>query len=67
MQERRKAIEEEVARLEAEISGYEASLSNFVSLEETNRTTDLLEARRSNLAALLVEWEEVAQLLEAQA
>jgi ATP-binding cassette subfamily F protein 3 len=67
MQERRKAIEEEVARLETEISGYEASLSNFVSLEETNRTTDLLEARRSNLAALLVEWEEVAQLLEAQA
>jgi ATP-binding cassette subfamily F protein 3 len=66
MQERRAAIEEQVTRLEAEIADYEASLTNFVSMEETRRTSELLEARRSDLTALLAEWENVAQSIEAQ-
>jgi ATP-binding cassette subfamily F protein 3 len=66
MEERRQAIESEVARLEAEIAGYEARLTNFVSAEETRRTSELLEARRSDLSRRMAEWEDVAQSIEAQ-
>jgi ATP-binding cassette subfamily F protein 3 len=66
MEERRQAIESEVARLEAEIAGYEARLANFVSVEETRRTSELLEARRSDLSRRMAEWEDVAQSIEAQ-
>ena len=66
MEERRKAIEADVARLETEIAAYEAQLANFVSVEETQRTTELLESRRSDLTARMAEWEEVAQTIEAQ-
>lgn len=66
MQERRTAIEQKVSQLETEIADYEASLANFVSAEETKRTSDLLEARKSDLTNLMAEWEEVTQLLETQ-
>ncbi len=66
MEERRKAIEQEVATLEAEISDYETRLGNFVSAAETQRTAELLEARRRDLTARMAEWEEVAQLIDAQ-
>ena len=65
MRERRKAIEDEVAKLEVEIADYEAALGSFVSMEETRRVTELLNARRADLEALLGEWEEVAQSIEA--
>jgi ATP-binding cassette subfamily F protein 3 len=64
MQERRVTIEQEVSRLEAQIAEYEATLANFVSVEETRRTSELADACRSELTALLSEWEEVAQQLE---
>jgi hypothetical protein len=62
---RRKAIEEEVARLEARIADYEVALAQFVSIEETRRNTELVEKCRSELTALLSEWEDVTQQLEA--
>ena len=65
MKDRRRAIEDEVTRLEVEIADYETELANFVSVEETKRVNELLEARRSDLEALMFEWEEVAQLIEA--
>jgi ATP-binding cassette subfamily F protein 3 len=65
MKERRSSIEEEVTKLEAEIADYEAELSNFVSIEETARVTALLDARRADLEALMNEWEDVAQTIEA--
>jgi ATP-binding cassette, subfamily F, member 3 len=65
MKQRRHAIEDEVTRLEVEIADYEAALANFVSVDETKRVNELLEARRSDLEALMNEWEEVAQLIEA--
>jgi ATP-binding cassette subfamily F protein 3 len=65
MKERREEIEEEVARLESEIADYEAALANFVSVEETRRVTALLDARRADLESVMVEWEEVAQAIEA--
>ena len=65
MKERSHAIEDEITRLEVEIADYEAALGNFVSVEETKRVTELLEARRADLEALMIEWEDVAQSIEA--
>jgi len=64
MKERREAIELEVTKLEAEIADYQAALANFVSAEETRTLGELLEARRTDLSALLAEWEEVGRLIE---
>jgi ATP-binding cassette, subfamily F, member 3 len=64
MKDRRSEIEVEVARLEAEIADAEAALGNFVSVEETARLTELVAARQAGLAALLAEWEQVAQAIE---
>ncbi|MGD0872314.1 MAG: ABC-F family ATP-binding cassette domain-containing protein [Bryobacteraceae bacterium] len=65
MKERREEIEVEVSKLEVEIADYESALGHFVSVEETARLSDLVTARRADLAALLKEWEDVAQLIEA--
>jgi ATP-binding cassette subfamily F protein 3 len=64
MKERRSEIEVEVARLESEIAETETALSNFVSVEETTRLTELLSARQTALGALLEEWEQVEQAIE---
>jgi ATP-binding cassette subfamily F protein 3 len=65
MKERREEIEVEVSKLEVEIADYEGALGHFVSVEETARLSDLVTARRTDLAALLKEWETVAQSIEA--
>ncbi len=65
MKERRRAIEDEVTRLEVEIADFEHALGNFRSVEETQQVTELLSARRADLANLLAEWENVAQTIEA--
>src|SRR3984957_2764289 len=64
MKQRQVEIEQQIARLESQIADCESALSNFVSVDETKRTSDLLEAHKSTLAATLSEWEEVAQLTE---
>jgi ATP-binding cassette subfamily F protein 3 len=65
MKERQGEIEREVERLEAEIADHEAALGNFVSVEETQRLSDSLNTRRADLAAIMAEWEDVAQTIEA--
>ena len=65
MKERRRAIEDEVTRLEVEIADYEGALANFSSANETQRLSELLGARRSDLEALLAEWEQVVSIIEA--
>jgi ATP-binding cassette, subfamily F, member 3 len=65
MKERRREIEDEVTRLEVEITDYEGALRSFVNVEETRRLGGLLAARRADLQELLREWEEVAQAIEA--
>jgi ATP-binding cassette subfamily F protein 3 len=65
MKDRRRAIEDEVTRLEVEIADFELALSNFVSAEETKMYSDLLTARKADLEALLLGWEEVANAIEA--
>jgi len=64
MKQRRHAIEDEVTRLEVEIADYERALANFRSAEESRQVTDLLNARRTDLASMMAEWEEVAQAIE---
>jgi ATP-binding cassette subfamily F protein 3 len=65
MKERRRAIEDEVTRLEVEIADYEHALANFKGAEEAKRTSELLSARRADLESLMAEWEDVAQTIEA--
>ena len=65
MKERRRAIEDEVTRLEVEIADFEHALANFRSADETQQLNELLTARRADLNNLLAEWELVAQSIEA--
>src|SRR5690242_1028482 len=66
MKERLHELEEEIARFEAAIATAETALQNFVSVEETQRQTDLLNRSKSGLEQAMNEWEELGQLLEAQ-
>ncbi len=64
IQERHQQVEQGIARLEDGIAECERELQSFVSAEETARWTELLAARRAELAELMSEWEEVSQVLE---
>ena len=43
---------------------YETELANFKSAEESKRIAALLDGRRTHLAAITKDWEEVASSLE---
>jgi ATP-binding cassette subfamily F protein 3 len=64
MKERLQEVEEEIARFEAAVALAETALQNFVSVEETQRQTDLLNRAKSDLERTMSEWEELGQLLE---
>ncbi|MFN0170674.1 MAG: ABC-F family ATP-binding cassette domain-containing protein [Bryobacteraceae bacterium] len=64
MEQRRHSIEQEVGKLEAEISGMERELGEFVSVEQTVELNDALTRRRRELQALLAEWEEISSAIE---
>src|SRR5579864_1658611 len=66
MKERVQEVEEEIARHEAAIATAETALQNFVSVEETQRQTDLLNRAKADLESAMNEWEELSQTLEAQ-
>ena len=66
MRERCKELEGQIAEAESEIAHYERELANFVSAEETIRLSALLDNKRSDLTALLAEWEDVSQVVESQ-
>jgi ATP-binding cassette, subfamily F, member 3 len=65
MKERRREIEEEVSRVEGEIADFERALANFTSAEKTMKTSERLGRRRADLDALMTEWEQVSQTIEA--
>ena len=44
---------------------FHAALQNFVSAEETQRQSQELESHKANHSALLEEWEEVSETLQA--
>ncbi len=63
MQDRLREIEEEITRAEAAIALYETQLQTFVSAEETQRQTQELAMRKSDLQGLMKEWEELSGTL----
>jgi len=65
MEERVKELEAEISRAETAISECEAALQTFVSAEETARLTQELASHRAELQNRLVEWEELAEALQA--
>jgi ATP-binding cassette, subfamily F, member 3 len=67
MEDRCAFLEEEVPRLEASIAHTEAALGNYVSAEETQRLSSLLEGLRVQLGSSTEEWEELMMALEEQA
>jgi ATP-binding cassette subfamily F protein 3 len=67
MKERLQEVEEEIARFEAAIATAENALQNFVSAEETQRQTDLLNRSKVDLERAMNEWGDLGQMLEAQA
>ena len=65
MEERLVKVEAEVGNTEAVIAESEESLSRYVSAEETQRVSALLEEKRRALEALEAEWSELSEALEA--
>jgi ATP-binding cassette subfamily F protein 3 len=57
-------VEAVVSQTEAAIADSEESLSRYVSAEETQRVSTLLEEKRRSLEALENEWAELSELLE---
>src|SRR5581483_1570906 len=55
MEDRRGALEREVARIEQDIAGCEEELAHYVSAEQSARVADRLEKRRAELASLMSE------------
>ncbi len=64
MQERRQQLEDDIARVEREIIESERALQTFVSAQETQRLTRLLEQRRQQVGELMAAWEDVSQAIE---
>jgi ATP-binding cassette subfamily F protein 3 len=68
---KRKKVEDRIRELEAEISdaenaitNCETALQNFVSAEESQRQSDLLEGHKAAHGAALAEWEDLSQSLQ---
>jgi ATP-binding cassette subfamily F protein 3 len=64
MEDRVHELESEINRLEDTIAECEASLQSFVSAEETQRVTQELAVRKTELQSRLAEWEELGQALQ---
>ncbi len=67
MESRLAELEEDIARTEADIADCERALTTFVSVQETQRQTALLEERKSHLQILMAEWEELSLAIESNA
>ncbi|HWZ33267.1 MAG TPA: ABC-F family ATP-binding cassette domain-containing protein [Bryobacteraceae bacterium] len=65
LQDRLREVEQQVASLESEIAQHEAAMSDFKSVEETMRLTELVSVKRSELESRVAEWEELSAGLEA--
>ena len=64
MAERLAKVEAEVSHTESVIAESEEALSRYVSAEETQRVSALLEEKRHSLGALESEWAELSEALE---
>ena len=64
MEDRLHETEEEIARTEAAIALCEKQLQTFVSADETQRQTQELAHRKTDMKKLMEEWEELSEELE---
>jgi len=64
LKERQAVVEAEMAKLESEIAAAEESLTNFVSIEETERLSRLSKDHRAKVETLMAEWEDLARTIE---
>ena len=64
LQTRHDGLEGEIGRREAEITSYELDLANFKSAEESIRLARLIDERRSELAEMMKEWEQIERTLD---
>ncbi|HUY14493.1 MAG TPA: ATP-binding cassette domain-containing protein [Terriglobia bacterium] len=64
MQARREALEQEIARCEAEINNYEMDLASFKSAQDSIRLAKLIEGGRNRLGKMMKEWEQIALALD---
>ncbi len=65
LEDRVHELEENIGRVEASIAQCEAALQNFVSADENQRQSQELEEHKASHAALIVEWEGLAETLQA--
>ncbi|HYI92587.1 MAG TPA: ABC-F family ATP-binding cassette domain-containing protein [Bryobacteraceae bacterium] len=65
LKDRCTALESQIAGHEAQIAQLENDLAEFKSTDETLRVTNLLDAKRTSLEALMSEWEQVSAEIEA--
>ena len=66
MKDRCREIEEQVARLEAEIEGHAQELAHFTSAADSVRLAKSIEQGREEVARLMREWEDTAKVVEEQ-
>jgi ATP-binding cassette subfamily F protein 3 len=66
MKDRCREIEEQVARLEAEITGCAQELAHFKSAADSVRLAKSIEQGREEVARLMREWEDTAKVVEEQ-
>jgi ATP-binding cassette subfamily F protein 3 len=66
MKDRCHEIEEQVARLEAEIEGYAQELTHFRSAADSVRLARSIEQGRQEIARVMREWEDTAKVVEEQ-
>jgi ATP-binding cassette subfamily F protein 3 len=66
MKDRCREIEEQVARLEAEIAGCAQELAHFKSAADSVRLAKSIEQGREEVARLMREWEDTAKVVEEQ-
>jgi ATP-binding cassette subfamily F protein 3 len=66
MKDRCHEIEEQVARLEAEIEGNAQELTHFRSAADSVRLAKSIEQGRQEIARVMREWEETAKVVEEQ-
>jgi hypothetical protein len=64
MEDRLHEIEEEIAHAETAIALCETELQSFVSADETQRQTQELARRKTDLQSLMTEWEGLSEALE---
>jgi ATP-binding cassette subfamily F protein 3 len=64
MEDRAREIEEEIARVETAIARCETAMQGFVNAAESQRQSQELDQSKSAHAALLKEWEKLAETLQ---